>query len=106
MTVPKEQLSSIPALVDVTRLMEMVSVVGHLATLKMSQSFCPSLKMLCCGIRNICGVNQAIQDGSRIIKLLRSSLFMVFMTALSFFVIDGLLWCNQKVMNFSMSMTH
>ncbi len=48
----------------------------------------------------MCGVNSAIHTGNGMTKLLHSSLFMVFMTALSFFAIKGLLPCSQLVMKF------
>ncbi len=95
MTVPKVQSSSVSWLVEVVRLTGMVSMVGHLAALKLSQSFSPSLTRLYCEVRKICGVNHAIHAGSGMTKLLCSSLFMVFMTASSFLSIEGLLSCFQ-----------
>ncbi len=94
-TEPKVQSSSILSMVDVMRLMGIGSLMDPLAALKMSLFFRLSLTRLCCGIRNMCGMNWAIQDGSGTTKLLCSSLFMVFITTSSFFVIDGLLPCCQ-----------
>ncbi len=101
MTVPKVQSSSVPWLVEVMRLTGMASMMGHSAALKMSWSFFLSLTRLCCRVRKMCGVNRAIHAGSGMTKLLRSSLFMVFMTTSSFFAIKGLFSCSQQVMKFS-----
>ncbi len=95
MTVQKVQLHSVLSLVGNMRLIGMASLVGHSATLKMSRSFQYSLTRLCYGVRKMCGVKRAIQDGSWMTKLLHSSLFMAFMTASSFYVMDGLFLCCQ-----------
>ncbi len=100
MTVPKVQSSSVPWLVEVMRLTGMVSMVSHLVALKMSPSFLPSLTRLCCGVRKMCGINRAIHVGSGMTKLLCSSLFIVFVTASSFFAMEGLFPCSQYVMKF------